>query len=119
MKNVNLDRTDRRRKRISANINGMKAKPRISVFRSNKYMYGQAIDDENRVTIAAFSSAQLKKSKDAKVKKTEEAKLIGIELGKILKNKKIKTAIFDRNAYAYKGRVKELCEGLREAGIQI
>ena len=118
MKKVNLDRKDRRRKKISTQINGEKARPRISVFRSNKYMYSQAIDDENRTTVASYSSMQIK-SKKEKINKTAEARLIGVELGKVLKEMKIKKAVFDRNVYAYKGRVKELCEGLREAGIQI
>lgn len=124
MKKVNLDRKNRRKKRISIKINGVKTKPRISVFRSNRYMYGQAIDDENRTTIAAFSSMQIKPEASGgkekqKRNKGEEARIVGMELGKILKGKKIKEAIFDRNVYAYKGRVKKLCEGLREEGIQI
>lgn len=123
MKKVNLDRVSRRKKRISARINGIKTKPRISVFRSNRYTYGQAIDDDNRVTIASFSSTQIKSEATEKEKqkrsKGEEARMVGVELAKILKAKKIKEAVFDRNAYAYKGRVKKLCEGLREEGIQI
>lgn len=117
MKNTTIERNLRRKKRVRAKIIGSNARPRISVYRSNKYIYGQAIDDVKGVTLASFSSVSLKAKQ--KIKKVEEAKLIGKELGKILKSKKIKTAIFDRNSYEYKGRVKEFCEGIREEGIQI
>jgi len=117
MKHTTIDRKLRRKRKIRAKIVGSKEKPRISVYRSNRYLYGQAIDDGNMVTLASYSSLVLKPK--TKIKKAEEAKLIGKELAKILKSKKIKEAVFDRNTYGYKGRVKEFCEGLREEGIQI
>lgn len=101
-------------------INGTVKKPRITVFRSNKYIYSQAIDDEKRITIASSSSDALRKSKDyKKMKKSEEAKQVGVSLAKQLLSKKIITAVFDRNIYVYKGRVKNLAEGLREGGLKI
>lgn len=110
----------RRRRRVSANIIGTKERPRISVFRSNKYIYAQAIDDADRITVAAFSSFQLQKKQSlAKLKKSEAAKQVGIELAKLLKGKKILSGVLDRNIYTYLGRVKALTEGLREGGLII
>lgn len=106
----------RRKRRVSSNITGTKDRPRISIFRSNKYIYSQAINDQDRNTVAAFSSLKLKKTD---LKKVDAAKLVGQELGKILVSKKVKKAVFDRGLYGYQGRVKNLCEGLREAGVKI
>jgi large subunit ribosomal protein L18 len=114
-----FDKNLRKKRRISLKIFGKSDCPRISVFRSNKYIYTQAIDDEKKVTIASFSGLQLKKTNPSKMKKTEEAKLVGLELAKILKEKKINHAVFDRGRYQYHGRVAALCEGLREGGIKI
>lgn len=109
----------RRKRRVSLKIKGTAQRPRISVFRSNKYIYAQAIDDEKRETVASFSSFVLRKKTGKKLKKSEEAKLVGLELAKILKEKKINQAVFDRGGYQYHGRVAALCEGLRQGGIKI
>lgn len=119
MKKTLIDQKQRRKRRISSNIFGTADKPRISVFRSNKYIYAQAIDDEKRVTLASASSLSLKNKKEAKKNKTEEAKWVGITLAKILIAKNIKKGVFDRSCYAYNGRVKALAEGLREGGLKI
>lgn len=101
-------------------IKGTKERPRISIFRSNSYTYAQAIDDESKKTVAAFSSLQLIKQKpQEKAGKSVIAKQVGIELAKKLKEKKVTQALLDRGVYAYLGRVKELAEGLREGGIII
>ncbi len=114
MRIINHNKKLRKKRRISANIKGTSEKPRISVYRSNKYIYAQAIDDVNRKTLAAFSSLKLEKEK-----KSLQAKKVGLELGKILLEKKIKQAVFDRGIYSYKGRVAKLAEGLRESGLKI
>lgn len=114
MKTITLDRTVRRKRRVSANIFGTKDKPRISVYRSNRYIYAQAIDDDTRKTIVSASSKP-----NGKEKKTDQAKLVGLALAKALKEKKIETGVFDRSSYAYNGRVKALAEGLREGGLKI
>ncbi len=119
MRKINFDRQLRRQLRISSRIFGIKNRPRISIFRSNRYIYSQAIDDERKITIASFSSLKLFKKESKKMKKTEEAKLVGKELAKILKEKGITKAVLDRRRYSYKGRVKQLTEGLREGGINI
>jgi large subunit ribosomal protein L18 len=107
----------KRKRRVSSRILGTQERPRISVFRSNKSIYVQAIDDEKRITLAAFSSKNLKDS--ASTKKADMAKAVGIEMAKVMKDKKIGRAVFDRGRYGYQGRVKALAEGLREGGITI
>jgi len=111
---VNLDKKLRKKRRIGSKIEGNANRPRVSVFRSNRYIYAQAIDDEKRVTLAAFSSLKM-----GKMKKIEQAREVGKKLAKILKSKKINKVVFDRNVYVYKGRVKALAEGLREGGIEV
>lgn len=114
MGKVNLDKKLRKKRRIGSKIKGSADRPRISVFRSNRYIYAQAIDDEKRVTIVASSSQKM-----SKAKKVDQAKQVGLELAKKLLEKNIKKAVFDRNVYVYKGRVKAVAEGLREGGIKV
>lgn len=114
MSKVNFDKKTRKKRRIGSKIIGTGERPRISVFRSNRYIYAQAIDDEKRITITSASSL-----KEEKAKKTDHAKKVGLKLAKLLKEKNIYKAVFDRNIYPYKGRVKALAEGLREGGIKI
>jgi large subunit ribosomal protein L18 len=113
MKKINYQRRLRRKYRISSNLFGTNDRPRISIYRSSKFIYAQAIDDAARVTLASFSSLQLKKTSQ-KSKKTESAGKVGQELAKTLIKKGITTGIFDRGAYNYLGRVKALAEGMRE-----
>ncbi len=101
------------------NIKGTKERPRISINRSNRFIYAQAIDDSNRKTVASFSSLQLAREKKLTGKKVEQAKTVGLELSKLLKEKKISEAVYDRGQYGYKGRVKALAEGLREGELKI
>lgn len=120
MTKVNVDRKLRRKRRVSANIKGTKDRPRISVFRSNRYIYAQAIDDVERKTLVFSSNFDLKKEAGFKKgKKSDESKKIGIELAKKLIKNNIKAGVFDRGSYAYNGRVKALAEGLREGGLII
>lgn len=106
---------DRRKRRIRSKIKGAKHKPRLSVYRSNKQIYVQAIDDLNRVTLAASNSLTINSSKGSKI---EKAYYVGEDLGNKLKKLKVKTGIFDRGSYKYHGRVKKLAEGIRKAGIK-
>ncbi|OGK62201.1 50S ribosomal protein L18 [Candidatus Roizmanbacteria bacterium RIFOXYB2_FULL_38_10] len=117
MKTITTDRKLRRKLRVSKKIHGTSQVPRISVFRSSKYIYAQAIDDDKRVTICSFSVKNVKTP--SKMKKSDMAKQVGVGLANILKEKKIAKALFDRGAYSYLGRVKKVAEGLREAGLQI
>lgn len=105
---------------MRSKITGSSIRPRISISRSNRYTYAQAIDDEAKKTLAGVSSLNLAKVKDYKKdKKMTEAKKVGLELARLLSGKKIKTAVFDRNIYPYKGRIKSVAEGLREGGIKV
>lgn len=110
------DKYTRRKIRVRSKLFGTGERPRISVFRSNKYIYVQAIDDKKRQTLLSQSSPKLKEQKSPKV---EQAKLVGKALAKALTKKGVKMGLFDRGPYPYKGRVKALAEGLREGGIQI
>lgn len=111
---ITTNRTERRKRRVSTNIRGTDVCPRISVFRSSKYIYAQAIDDVKRVTLCISGSKKVQKAK-----KTEQAFEVGKELGAKLKEKNIQKAVYDRGSYTYLGRVQKLAEGLREAGIKI
>lgn len=121
MKKINIiSKKLKIKKRVRSKINGSKDRPRISVFRSNKNIYIQAINDEERKTILTFSSLHLKKDKNqAKVKKTDTAKLVGLKAAELLKTKGVTKVVFDRNYYLYHGRVKAIADGLREGGIII
>lgn len=119
MKKTMLSRVARRKKRVSSNMWGTKERPRIVVYRSNKYIYAQAIDDESRTTIVSLSSYHVSDKNKTKMKKTEGAKRVGVELAQKLIEKNIKTGIFDRSYYTYLGRVQQLAEGLREGGLKI
>jgi large subunit ribosomal protein L18 len=110
--NVKNEKRIRRHNRIRAKIFGTAARPRLSVYRSNKYVYAQLIDDEKGATLAAAST------KDAKGKgMLEKAAHAGKELAKRAVELKIKAVVFDRGGFIYTGRVKALAEGAREGGL--
>lgn len=111
---ITTDRKLRRKKRVSINIIGTAERPRMSVYRSSKNVYVQAIDDIAEKTICAAHSKTVPNAK-----KAEEAFEVGKKLGELLKEKNIKKAVFDRGPYTYLGRVKRLAEGLREAGVEV
>lgn len=106
---------ERRARRTRAKLEGTAERPRISVFRSNKFIYAQAIDDLSRKTVVGVASRKL----EVKGPKSDVARAAGVELAKLLKEKKIVKGIFDRGAYLYHGRVKAFAEGLREGGLEI
>ncbi|MBI3984876.1 MAG: 50S ribosomal protein L18 [Candidatus Levybacteria bacterium] len=103
-------------KRVRAKIKGSKTKPRLSIFRSNKFIYVQAIDDENQKTIVGASEKELKETTGAK--KSDKAFELGKLLAKKVLSKKITQGIFDRGSYRYHGRVQKIAEGLREGGLK-
>ncbi|MBI4692134.1 MAG: 50S ribosomal protein L18 [Candidatus Terrybacteria bacterium] len=102
-----------RHKRVRARIIGISERPRLSVFRSNKHIFLQLIDDKKGGTLISASDLKIKK----KGTKTEMAKMVGKELAKLAKEKKIKSVVFDRGGYKYHGRVKAAAEGAREGGL--
>jgi large subunit ribosomal protein L18 len=110
-----LTRRDRIKKGIRKRISGSAERPRLSVFRSNKAIYAQIIDDTTGRTLAAASSM----SKDFEGSGTKGEQSVAV--GKLIAQKAIaagiKDVVFDRNGYLYHGRVKQLAEGAREAGL--
>ena len=95
---------------------------RLSVFRSNKHIYAQLIDDTKGVTFAASSDLKLalpkpKDSNSPKITKIERARKTGENIAKVAFAKKIKKVVFDRRSYKYRGRVKALAEGARKEGL--
>ena len=107
-----------RQKRIRSKTKGTSEKPRLSVFRSNKYIYGQIIDDSSGKTLTSVSLNDVKKIHE-KVVKSEAAAKVGEVLAKQAIEKKIKTVTLDRNGYKYHGRVKSFSDGLRNGGIDL
>lgn len=105
----------RRKVRVRAKIKGTPERPRLSVFKSNKFIYAQLIDDSKGVTIVGVSEKHLKKSM---LKKIEKAKAMGMLLAEKAKAKKIKKVVFDRGSYLYHGRVSAVAMGAREGGLE-
>lgn len=104
-----------RHRRVRAKVRGTKDKPRFSVFRSNKHIFLQLIDDKSRKTLVSESDLKLKK----KATKTEIAREVGKKLAESAKLKKIKNVVFDRGGYKYHGRIKAAAEGAREGGLKL
>lgn len=93
----------RRHKRIRSIISGTSERPRVSVFRSNKFIYAQIIDDEKGHTLAQAQA--------------DDAKTAGLDLAKKVKALKIEKVVFDRGGYLYTGKIKALADALREGGL--
>ena len=119
MKTTKSEKRISRHARVRAKIKGTAERPRVAIFKSNKFIYAQVIDDVTGVTIIAVSDYASKKAKPAKGTKTEKASLNGKALAEALKKKGIDTVLFDRGGFKYHGRVKALAESLREAGIKL
>ena len=110
------DRRKARHSRVRSNLFGTPEKPRMCVFRSNKNIYVQVIDDVNGVTIASAST--LDKDFSGYGGNKEAAKKVGEAIAKKALDKGIDTVAFDRGGFLYHGRVKELADGAREAGLK-
>jgi large subunit ribosomal protein L18 len=107
---------EKRHLRVRKKVFGTVERPRLSVFKSEKNIYAQVIDDINGVTLVSASS--LEKDFSAKGGNKEGAKLVGETVAKKAIEKGINEVVFDRGGYIYHGRVKELAEAAREAGLQ-
>ncbi|MBT5871273.1 MAG: 50S ribosomal protein L18 [Bacteroidetes bacterium] len=117
MKLSKQDRRQRLRFRIRKTVSGTVQRPRLAVFRSNKEIYAQLIDDVSGKTITAASSRD--KDIDAsKANKVEAAKLVGKAIAEKAVKAGVDTISFDRGGYLYHGRVKSLAEGAREGGLK-
>jgi large subunit ribosomal protein L18 len=112
-----LTRRDKIKYRIRKKMNGTAEKPRLSVFRSNKSIYAQIINDVQGVTLAAASSIS-KEMAGKKLTKTEIAKEVGKLIAEKSKEAGIEQVVFDRGGYLYHGRIKSLAEGAREGGLK-
>jgi large subunit ribosomal protein L18 len=113
-----LERRTRIKMRIRKKISGTADLPRLAVYRSNKQIYVQVVDDLNKVTILSASSKEKEVADKTGIKKTEQAKLVGKLLASKCKEKGIETVVFDRSGYKYHGRVKSLADAAREGGLK-
>lgn len=115
-----LERRIRRKFRIRKRVFGTATKPRISVSRSLKHIYVQAIDDLAGKSIIGLSTVKLIKQRSGeKLTKSQLSFELGKTFGEILLSRGYSSGVFDRSGYKYHGRVKAVCEGLRQAGIRI
>jgi large subunit ribosomal protein L18 len=105
--------------RVRNKISGTAVKPRLNVFRSTNHIYAQLIDDVAGVTLVSAStmSGDVKKEIEGKTKQ-EAAKAVGLAVGRQALAKGIEQAVFDRGGYLYMGRVQQLADGAREAGLK-
>jgi len=115
LKKKRINKINRHHK-IRKIVNGTAEKPRMSVYKSNKNIYVQLIDDQTSKTIIGLSTKSMKLKQGANI---EAAKKIGIEIAKKAKEKKINNVVFDRGGNLYHGVIKQVAESAREAGLKI
>jgi large subunit ribosomal protein L18 len=115
MKELKIKRTriQRRIKRVRNKILRQRLVPRLSVFRSNRFIYAQIIDDKSGKTLISANEKEV----TSKMTKIQKATEVGKNIAKAAVAKKIKNVIFDKGAYAYHGRIKALADGAREGGL--
>lgn len=112
-------RRERRHRRVRAKVTGTAVRPRLNVFRSNRHIFAQIIDDSKGNTLVAASTLDADlRARAAQLKKKDEAKEVGKLLARRAIEKGLKQIIFDRGGYQYHGRVKSLAEGAREGGLE-
>ncbi len=117
-KKIEKVRTKRKR-RVRGKIFGTEARPRLSVFRTTRHIYVQAIDDDLGKTMAEASTLSKEMQEGAgKLKKTDTAKKVGQLVAKKLLDKGISQVVFDRGRFLYHGRIKALADGARELGLK-
>jgi large subunit ribosomal protein L18 len=115
IKNRQQYRRLRIKQRIRKIISGTPERPRMSIFRSNKEIYAQLIDDINSTTLASASSLNKDFGKENKI---EQAKKVGLDIAKKALDTGIDSVVFDRGGYLYHGRVKALAEAARKGGLK-
>ena len=111
-----VEKRNRIKRRVRGKISGSAALPRLSVFKSNKEIYAQLVDDKEGKTLVSASSRD--KAVDAKGTKTEISTAVGKAIAEKAKAAGIENIVFDRNGFVYHGRVKALADGAREAGLK-
>ena len=113
------DRRFKIKKRIRKKISGTADKPRMTVFRSNKHVYVQLIDDENGQTLCSFSTRKKEVADQSEgLDKSAQAELVGKNLAQKSIEKGINAVVFDRNGYRYHGRIRKLAKGARKEGLK-
>ncbi len=116
--NLKRERRNKIRRRVRAVIRGTADKPRLSIFKSNKHVYLQLINDLDNVTITSVSTKSADLQKELKDKAaTESAKVLGKAIAEVAKDKGISTVVYDRSGYKYHGIVKAAADGAREGGL--
>lgn len=115
--NHKLSLAEKRRRRVRAKVRGTSARPRVTVFRSNRNLAVQVINDEVGQTLAAVRT--LGKQTKFTGTKTEKARQVAVALAAELKKQNISKLVFDRGSYRYHGRVRAVAEALREQGIDV
>lgn len=116
-----LTKTERRTRikyRIRKIVSGTPETPRLNVFRSNKQIYAQLVDDVNGVTLASASSLNKEILEKKEINKVQQAEEVGKLVAKVAKEKGIENVVFDRNGYLYHGRVKALADAARKGGLK-
>ncbi|MDR2853894.1 MAG: 50S ribosomal protein L18 [Prevotellaceae bacterium] len=114
MSSEKLNRRIRIKAHIRHRVSGTAEQPRLSVYRSNAQIYAQVIDDKKGVTLASASSLKIKE----KTTKSEQAAQVGKLIAESAKSAGVEKVVFDRNGYLYHGRVKQLADAAREAGLK-
>lgn len=110
---MNHSQLKTRATRVRNKLAAVAARPRLTVFRSNKHLWAQIIDDQKGITLIAANDQALKGTK------TEKANALGVNLAKAAKAKKIKAVVFDRGPYRYHGRIKAVAEAAKNEGLVI
>ncbi|MEI6843057.1 MAG: 50S ribosomal protein L18 [bacterium] len=110
--NIKKEKRERRKKRIRSRVFGTATKPRLSVFKSNRYISVQVIDDANSKTLLASHSKDIKSGT-----LLEKSKAVGVDIAKKALAKKISEVVFDRGGFKYVGCVKEVADGARSGGL--
>jgi large subunit ribosomal protein L18 len=117
--NKKIDRRKRRHKRVVTRIKSVKRIPRLFVYRSNKHIYAQIIDDKKNITLVEANDKDKEIKKGTLNTKVEIASHVGELIAKRSMEKKINKVAFDRGGFLYKGRIKAVAEGARKGGLKI
>ncbi len=118
-KTISKTKSDKRKKlhkKIRAKISGNADMPRLAVYKSNRFIYAQIINDEDGKVLA--SASDIKTYLNSKVNKMDSAKTVGLAIAENVKKANIKKVVFDRGGFPYKGRIEALANGAREGGLE-
>lgn len=108
-----------RRSRVRRKVHGTAERPRLSIFRSNKFIYAQVIDDDRGVTLAAASSRDPEVVAEGSRKSVDAAVAVGKVIAARAKDAKVERVVFDKGWYRYHGRIRSLADAVRESGLEL